>query len=114
MLVSAEGENWEGRSVLCELFRKFPCLPGQRFDLRAAAGGRGYPQELRGEEIPIEGRIVAVADVFDALLSDRSYRPALPVDEVVATIRGESGTHFDPEIAQLLLDNLEEALSLRG
>ena len=69
---------------------------------------------VRGEEIPLEGRITAVADVFDALLSDRCYRPALPVDEAVAVIREGRGTHFDPQIAERLLDHVEEALSLRG
>ncbi len=76
--------------------------------------GSGYPQGLAGEEIPLEGRIAAVADVFDALLSDRCYRPALSLAEAVAVIREGRGTQFDPQIADVLLDHLEEALSLRG
>ena len=60
------------------------------------------------------GRIVAVADVFDALLSDRCYRPAMSVEEAVKVIREGRGTHFDPEIADILLQHQEEALSLRG
>jgi putative two-component system response regulator len=76
--------------------------------------GRGYPHGLSGEQIPIEGRLVAVADVFDALLSDRSYRPAMTVAEAVDLIRSERGTHFDPTFAELLLDNLDEILSLRA
>ena len=76
--------------------------------------GSGYPQGLVGERIPIEGRITAVADVFDALLSDRCYRPALPVEEAVEVMREGRGTHFDPRIVDALLDHLEEALSLRG
>lgn len=76
--------------------------------------GDGYPQGLAGEEIPIEGRITAVADVFDALLSDRCYRPALPVEEAVEIIRAGRGKHFDPSIVDALLDNLEEALAIRG
>lgn len=75
--------------------------------------GNGYPRRLRGEEIPLGGRIVAVADVFDALLSDRSYRPAFSVDEAVGLIRGERESHFDPEVADALLDNLEEVIALR-
>jgi len=75
--------------------------------------GAGYPQGLRGEEIPIEGRIVAVADVFDALLSDRSYRAALSAEEAVTIILEGKGTHFDPDLVDLLLENLEDALSLR-
>jgi PAS domain S-box-containing protein len=75
--------------------------------------GTGYPQGLVGEEIPLEGRITAVADVFDALLSDRSYRPALPVAQAAAVMRDGRGTHFDPQIVDVLLDNLEDALYLR-
>jgi PAS domain S-box-containing protein len=76
--------------------------------------GSGYPQGLIGEEIPLEGRITALADVFDALLSDRHYRPALTVGETVEIIREGRGRQFDPQIVDLLLDHLEEALSLRG
>jgi PAS domain S-box-containing protein len=76
--------------------------------------GTGYPQGLRGEEIPIEGRIVAVADVFDALLSDRSYRPALNVDEAIEVIRDGSGTQFDPEVADVLLEHIDAVVDLRG
>ncbi len=76
--------------------------------------GTGYPQGLAGEEIPLEGRVSAVADVFDALLSDRCYRPALPVSDAVEVIQDGRGTHFDPRIADLLINGLSEALSLRG
>lgn len=75
--------------------------------------GTGYPQGLAGEEIPLEGRVSAVADVFDALLSDRCYRPALPVSDAVEVIQDGRGTHFDPQIADLLINGLGEALSLR-
>jgi PAS domain S-box-containing protein len=80
----------------------------ERFD------GSGYPQGLEGDEIPIEGRITAVADVFDALLTDRSYRSALSTDDAVAVMRDGTGTQFDPDIVDVLLDNLEEALAIRG
>ena len=80
----------------------------ERFD------GRGYPHGLSGKNIPPEGRIVAVADVFDALLSDRPYRPAMPVGEAVRVIGESRATHFDPQIADILLEHLDEALSLRG
>jgi PAS domain S-box-containing protein len=76
--------------------------------------GTGYPQGLSGEAIPLEARIVAVADVFDALLSDRCYRPGLPLEGVVTMIREGRGTHFDPRVADTLLANLDEALSCRG
>jgi PAS domain S-box-containing protein len=76
--------------------------------------GGGYPRGLAGEEIPLEGRITAVADAFDAMLSDRPYRPALTVEETVEIIKENRGGQFDPEIVDLLLDHLGEALSLRG
>ncbi len=76
--------------------------------------GSGYPQGLSDGHIPLAGRIAAVADVFDALLSDRSYRPALPVDKAVDVMRQGRGTHFDPQIVDILLGHREEVLSLRG
>lgn len=76
--------------------------------------GNGYPQGLAGEAIPLEGRITAVADVFDALLSDRHYRPAFTVAEAVEIIKAGRGSQFDPQIVDILLEHLDEALSLRG
>jgi cyclic di-GMP phosphodiesterase len=67
--------------------------------------GRGYPRGLAAEEIPLEGRIAAVADVFDALTSDRVYRPAFPVGLAVDMMESERGRHFDP----MLLDALRGA-----
>jgi PAS domain S-box-containing protein len=75
--------------------------------------GSGYPKGLAGTEIPLEGRITAVADVFDALLSERPYRPALSVTETVAILEENRGGQFDPEIVDLLLEHLDDALSLR-
>jgi putative two-component system response regulator len=75
--------------------------------------GNGYPRGLAGEEIPIEGRIVAVADAFDALLSERPHRAAMSVDEAVEVIRNGRGTQFDPEVVDALLEHLEDALELR-
>ncbi len=76
--------------------------------------GRGYPKGLAGDAIPFEGRIAAVADVFDALLSDRCYRPRYAVGEAVRMMKEGRGTHFDPRIVDVLLEHLEEVLSLRG
>ena len=72
--------------------------------------GSGYPRGLKGETIPIEGRIVAVADVFDALTSDRVYRKAFSVDEAVQMMREQRGRHFDP----VLLDAFMEVLGRSG
>ncbi len=76
--------------------------------------GNGYPRGLEGEEIPIEGRIVAVADVFDALLSDRPYRAAMSVAEAVDLIREGRETQFDPEVVDALLEHLDDVLALRS
>ncbi len=72
--------------------------------------GSGYPRGLKGEAIPIEGRIVAVADVFDALTSDRVYRKAFSVDEAIEMMREQRGRHFDP----VLLDAFMEVLGRSG
>jgi hypothetical protein len=72
--------------------------------------GSGYPRGLAGEEIPVERRTVAVADVFDALTSDRVYRTAYSVEHAVEMMRGQRGLHFDPQ----LLDAFLEVLSSSG
>jgi PAS domain S-box-containing protein len=76
--------------------------------------GSGYPHGLSGEEIPIEARIVAVADVLDALLSDRPHRPAMSTGQAMQLLLEQRGTHFDPEVVDVLIDNLDEALTLRS
>ena len=62
--------------------------------------GNGYPYGISGEEIPLAARIMAVADVFDALTSKRCYKDAMPLEKAYAIIREESGTHFDPVIVE--------------
>ena len=66
--------------------------------------GNGYPRGLSGEEIPMAGRITAVADVFDALTSDRVYRPAIPEPEVIEMLTAARGTHFAPEVLDAFLE----------
>lgn len=68
--------------------------------------GTGYPRGLKGEEIPLAGRIFAVIDVWDALSSDRPYRKAWPQEKVLAYIKEQAGTHFDPEIVNIFLETL--------
>lgn len=68
--------------------------------------GSGYPRGIRGDEIPLEARIVAVADVLDALLSTRPYKSPWPLGRALDYIRGESGRHFDPDCVAALMDNL--------
>jgi PAS domain S-box-containing protein len=72
--------------------------------------GTGYPEGLRGDEIPLAARIFAVADVWDALRSDRPYREAWPVDQVREYIRDQAGTHFDPTVVEAFLSLDGEAL----
>jgi len=66
--------------------------------------GNGYPEGISGEDIPLESRILQVADVFDAITSDRVYRKAMPREKALAIIRDSKGNSSDPEIVQILLD----------
>lgn len=74
--------------------------------------GSGYPAGLRGEDIPLSARIVAVADVFDALTSRRPYKEAWPVDKALATLRQDAGKHFDPEMVAALERNLPRVMEI--
>ena len=70
--------------------------------------GAGYPQGLKGEAIPLAARIVAVADVFDALTSERPYKPAMPLDQALAILQAERGRHFDPACLDVFLAAVAE------
>jgi putative two-component system response regulator len=76
--------------------------------------GRGYPGGLGGEEIPLEARIVGVADVYDALSSERPYKPAYPEQHVLAIMRGENGRHFDPAIFAVFENVLGDMRAIRA
>jgi HD-GYP domain-containing protein (c-di-GMP phosphodiesterase class II) len=69
--------------------------------------GRGYPHAIAGHDIPIEARILAVADAYEAMTADRPYRRALPHAEAQAELRRHAGTQFDPAIVRTFLDTLE-------
>ncbi|WP_379131159.1 HD domain-containing phosphohydrolase [Paenibacillus sp. sgz500958] len=75
--------------------------------------GSGYPRNLKGEEIPLEGRIVAVCDVFDALTSERPYKRAWSEEEALAEIMSQSGIHFDPVIVQAFSEIYEQIIGIR-
>ena len=75
--------------------------------------GSGYPRGLKGENIPIAARIVALADVFDALTSERPYKKAWPVKQATDLIREQSGQHFDPQLVQAFFDCLPAILTVR-
>ncbi len=74
--------------------------------------GKGYPKQLKGEDIPLSGRICALADVYDALSSKRPYKEAFPHEKVIEIIREEKGKHFDPDLTDLFCENLDEILKL--
>ncbi len=90
-----------GAEILERVQFPYPVVPivrahHEKFD------GTGYPQGLRGNEIPIGARILAAVDFLDALASDRQYRRALPLDEAMAELASESGKAFDPEVVRVL------------
>lgn len=76
--------------------------------------GSGYPKGLKGEDIPIEGRIVAVADVFDALTSKRPYKEPWSVEQTLSFMREQSGKHFQPRLIELLEQELEHILQIKA
>jgi putative nucleotidyltransferase with HDIG domain len=76
--------------------------------------GSGYPQGLRGEDIPLHARIAGLADVVDALGSDRPYRPAWPIERVRALVDEEAGRHFDPEAAKAYRRLVEKGVLVRA
>ena len=71
--------------------------------------GTGYPQGLKGEAIPVSARIFAIVDVWDAMTSDRPYRRALPREKVIAYLKNESGRHFDPQVVDLFIRDLNSS-----
>ncbi len=69
--------------------------------------GTGYPSQLKGEEIHIHGRIIGISDVFDALISKRVYKDSWNLEQIAALFREQKGRHFDPELCELFLLNIE-------
>jgi putative nucleotidyltransferase with HDIG domain len=70
--------------------------------------GTGYPRGLKGEEIPIEGRIFGIVDVWDALISERPYRPAWQHEKAIDDIKEQSGKHFDPKVVEAFLNLMKD------
>ncbi len=75
--------------------------------------GSGYPNGLKGQDIPIFSRIVAVADVFDALTSERPYKKAWPLEQAAAHLKANAGTHFDPACVTAFFAHWDEVLAVR-
>jgi putative two-component system response regulator len=99
-LLSGSGEE------LPELAATITWTHHERFD------GTGYPRGLSGDEIPLEGRIAAVGDVFDALTHDRVYRPAMTLEQAVDLMEGAGGAHFDPEVLDCFLEAMDDVLEI--
>lgn len=94
----------EGHSPFMRAAEIIALTHHERFD------GNGYPNGLKGEEIPFEGRILSVVDVFDALTHERPYKKAWPVEEALAEIEKSSGTQFDPRVAGAFVAMMREGL----
>lgn len=75
--------------------------------------GSGYPNGFRGEDIPVSGRICAIADVFDALTTERSYKKDIPVGDALELIQGAGGSLFDPQLVAVFADHFSEILTVR-
>ncbi len=98
-------------SIAAEILHEIHALRGaipcilyhhERFD------GKGYPLELKGDQIPLGARIIAVADVYQALISDRPYRKAYSIKKAVEIIKNEVGKYFDPKIVKIFLEVIDE------
>jgi len=74
--------------------------------------GTGYPNQLSGESIPIEGRITSISDVFDALTTERPYKKAWSVEQALEHLQAEAGKSFDPTLVQLFIDNIDKVKSI--
>jgi putative two-component system response regulator len=69
--------------------------------------GKGYPNGLQGEDVDLPGRILVLAEVYDALAEQRSYKPAWPIPKIVALFREQAGRQFDPTLANMVADGLD-------
>ncbi|KZY59329.1 MAG: two-component system response regulator [Pseudoalteromonas sp.] len=95
-------------SPLLQLAHKLALEHHEKWD------GTGYPYGLKGEEISIEGRIVTIADVFDALTSKRPYKKAWSVEEALDLLKDEAGKHFDPQLVDLFIGQIDSILEIKN
>jgi putative two-component system response regulator len=117
-----EGEEWTkmqthvevGASILSgsdsklmQLAEEIAATHHEKFD------GSGYPKGLKGEDISIEGRIVPICDVFDALTSVRPYKKAWTVEDAIDLLKKEKGKHFDPDLVDIFVSILPEILEIK-
>jgi len=97
-----QAQNFLGEDSFLQVADEIALSHHERWD------GTGYPRGLREDEIPIPGRLMSVADAYDAIISARGYKPALPHEEAVRILRDERGTHFDPDVVDAFLDTQED------
>ena len=97
----------EDGNELLDLARNLALLHHERWD------GSGYPLGLAGEQIPLEARIVAVVDTYDALASERPYKKAFPEEKCLAIIRESAGSHFDPAVVEAFFRNIDTIRAIR-
>ncbi|RJF34291.1 response regulator [Pseudoalteromonas gelatinilytica] len=95
-------------SPLLQLAHKLALEHHEKWD------GTGYPYGLKGEEISIEGRIVTIADVFDALTSKRPYKKAWSVEEALDLLKDEAGKHFDPQLVDLFIGQIDSIIEIKN
>jgi len=116
-----EGEEWEIMKSHANI--GYEILKNSKSDFLKSGGiiaishhekfdGTGYPNGLQGNNIPTMGRIVAIADVFDALTTVRPYKPAWEIDDALAYVKEQSGKHFDPDFARLFLENKKRVIEI--
>ncbi|MCG8549053.1 MAG: HD domain-containing protein, partial [Desulfobacterales bacterium] len=95
------------KSRILEMAREIALTHHERYD------GQGYPNGLKGKDIPLSGRIVSIVDAFDALTSKRPYKDPYPPHIALDVIRKEKGRHFDPELTDLFITYFSEFLKIR-
>ncbi|MCG9709967.1 MULTISPECIES: two-component system response regulator [unclassified Pseudoalteromonas] len=95
-------------SPLLQLAHKLALEHHEKWD------GTGYPYGLKGKEISIEGRIVAIADVFDALTSKRPYKKAWSIEEALDLLKDEAGKHFDPQLVDLFIGQIDSIIEIKN
>ncbi len=113
-LTDAEYEIMKTHTIIGgEILKDFTLIPhvdeGAKFH-HECYDGSGYPNGLRGEEIPLNARIIGIADAFDAMTATRVYRKALDMDFVKSELRKGSGTQFDPALVEIMLDLIESGM----
>ena len=97
-----------GDSILLNVAKSVSLTHHEKWD------GTGYPKGLAGEDIPIEGRICAIADVFDALTSKRPYKDAWSIEDTVAFLKAQKGKHFEPKLVDLMIEILPKILDIKA